>query len=367
MRPIILVSMNVAPVGGLTADVLKCVRALRKQGREVHVIYGFRGEGTLESVDDPNVNWHKVFLIKRPPVLSQLMLWLFSKRKIKKIVANSDNPLVVCFDRLPLGDAVIGAAPVELWRKARKQLKLPLFFYQPAYQNWCKWIDSILATSFSGKIVVYSKRDRDAWLSRGVPASKVVSLAIPTSTERFNLPTAPNDKRPYILIIGRSMKHKGIDLTLKAWPEIYRRHPDLKLKIVTQGWKVRRIAEQFRLKNVVVEDFIQNVEDLYHESRLVIMPSMYETWGNVVPEALACGVPVVASSEVPSSEMIDSEQLGVVFMRNGVSDDQRLVEAVDSVLNLSMESSIMESRHNRVESYMNEKKDIVSWLCNQNL
>ena len=365
MRPVILVSMNVAPVGGLTADVLKCVRALRKQGREVHVIYGFRGEGTLKSVNDPNVHWHKVFLIKRPPVLSQLMLWMLSKRKIKKISNHSKDPLVVCFDRLPLGNAVIGAAPVELWRKARKQLGLSLFFYQPAYQNWCKWVDSILATSFSGQIIVYSKRDRDAWLNRGVPASKVVSLAIPTSTDRFALPTEPNNIRSNILIIGRAMKHKGIDLALNAWPEISHRHPELTLKIVTQGWKVRRFAEQLGLKNVVIEEFIENVEALYHQSKLVIMPSMYETWGNVVPEALACGVPVVASSEVPSSEMIDSDYLGVVFMRDGNSDSQRLVEAIDSALNLSMEPPIMQSRHDRVKNYMAEKNDIVSWICNQ--
>lgn len=362
--PVILVSMNVAPVGGLTNDVIKCIKALRAANREVHVIYGFRGKGTLDAVSDPDVNWHHLYMLKRPPVVGQLMLWSISAFMIRKIKRNRPNAKVICFDRLPLGDATIGSAPHALWLNVRKQMQLSRFSKIP-YTLWCNWMDSRIQNHPTRDIVVFSRRDQQALLERGVAESRLHRVVIPTDTDRFQ-PLA-NSERNYITIIGANPTLKGIDLVLKVWPEIYRYHPELKLRIVTQGWKVKRLVEKQALPNVEIADFITDVESYYHTSRLVLMPSMFETWGNVIPEALACGIPVVASSSTPACELITSENLGVVFDRALATDRKKLSAAIEHALKLSMDIESMSERHQVVKQFMSEKSDLVSWLCNQGL
>lgn len=360
----ILVSMNVAPVGGLTNDVLKCVRAMRQNGREVHVIYGFRGKGTLEAVADDAVNWHRVRMLKRPPVIGQIMFWLTSKWIIRKVRQHAPNAKAICFERLPLGDATIGTAPHALWMKVRKQMGLSPFSKIP-YTLWCNWMDSIIQKHPSRPIVLFSQRDRQALMERGVAESRLHRVIIPTDTSRFR--PAPDSERSYITIIGANPRLKGVDLALNAWPAIHARHPELKLRIVTQGWKVRQMVEKSGLDGVEIAPFIKDVESYYHQSRVVLMPSLFETWGNVVPEALACGVPVVASSGVPSSELITGDEMGALFHRDRATDLQEISDAIEHALTLNMDTASMENRHSAVESFMRDQDDLTSWLRHASL
>jgi glycosyltransferase involved in cell wall biosynthesis len=47
--------------------------------------------------------------------------------------------------------------------------------------------------------------------------------------------------------------------------------------------------------NVVKVDNTPEMQTIYDQSRLIIMPSDYESWGRVAGEAMACGIPVIAS------------------------------------------------------------------------
>lgn len=362
LSPVILISMNVAPVGGLTADVLKCVRALRAQGREVHVAYGFRGLGTLESVNDPGVRWHHMFILKRPPLLAQLMVWISSLLIVHQIKRNAPDAIICCFERLPIGHAVIGSPPYALWAEARKRMGKSPFSKLPL-QVWNHYIDRYLWHKFTGKLVVYSERDIQALMQRGVAEERIVQVAIPTDTKRFRAYNASD--RSYITIIGADPRLKGIDLALDVWPELSRRFPEYKLRVVTQGWKVKMLLEKLKLPKVEMAPFRSDVEYYYHTSRLVLMPSMFESWGNVIPEALACGIPVVASSDVPSSELINAPEMGVVFQRDGEHDAERLEAAIEQALKLGMDDQSMTRRHDKVEKYMKEKDDLLSWITTQ--
>jgi len=67
--------------------------------------------------------------------------------------------------------------------------------------------------------------------------------------------------------------------------------------------------------------------DKYNSSDLVVMPSFYESFGNVVLEALACGTPVLASDKVTAGRLLSryigicatsskSIEQHIIFMRN---------------------------------------------------
>ena len=57
----------------------------------------------------------------------------------------------------------------------------------------------------------------------------------------------------------------------------------------------------------------KNPERLYAAADLFVFPSSDDTFGNVCLEAMACGVPVIASKMAGASEIIDQDVNGYVL------------------------------------------------------
>jgi len=363
LEPIILISMNIAPVGGVGADVLKCIRALCQQKRKVHVIYAFMPDDIANHIPADQVHWHRILMPKRPPVIAQIFIWLTSLRIIRKIKKTSPRSKVICFERLPIGNYVVGAAPSSLWEHARKLMGLSPFSKLP-FKYWLKGIDKYFRNYYSGSLVMYSQRDLNRFIQEGGSPERVSRVIIPTDTHRFT-PDLNHKDRKYITIIGLNAQHKGIDLALKAWKEIESKYPNIKLRVVTHAASVKKLVAKSLCHNIEVVGFIPQVEIYYHSSKLVLMPSMYETWGNVLPEALACGVPVIASTAVPSCEIITEPSYGEVISRDNPHDASLLIAAIEKSLKLDMSNNSMLKRNKHIKHFMSSNSDLISWILKE--
>lgn len=84
---------------------------------------------------------------------------------------------------------------------------------------------------------------------------------------------------------------KGVDLFFL----LARSMPETKFLGVKGGyWKERQ--QNLNLKNLTIIDMTDNMRDeVYAKSKVVLMPSVYETFGMVAAEAIASGIPVIAS------------------------------------------------------------------------
>jgi glycosyltransferase involved in cell wall biosynthesis len=102
--------------------------------------------------------------------------------------------------------------------------------------------------------------------------------------------------------VGRLTHLKGVDLLAAAFREIARDVPDARLLIVGSGEEERHIrtvlAQEFCSGLVHIEPGV-NHEQLpawYRAMDLIVMPSRYENYSNALLEAMACGVPFLASN-----------------------------------------------------------------------
>lgn len=100
-------------------------------------------------------------------------------------------------------------------------------------------------------------------------------------------------RREYITLINPS-KNKGADLVL----EIAKNNPDRKFLIVEGGYysheQLPYITEFRKLSNCHIAPNTRNIcEDVYLKSKIVMMPSKYESWGMVASEAASMGIPVI--------------------------------------------------------------------------
>jgi glycosyltransferase involved in cell wall biosynthesis len=109
---------------------------------------------------------------------------------------------------------------------------------------------------------------------------------------RLHLPEGP-----IALFVGQLIERKGIKSLLEAWRIA---SPSLKsatLVFAGEGEESeaiqREAASGLRIISLGVRD---DVADLMRASDVLILPSRNESFGNVVVEAMACGLPVIVSS-----------------------------------------------------------------------
>jgi asparagine synthase (glutamine-hydrolysing) len=124
-----------------------------------------------------------------------------------------------------------------------------------------------------------------------------------------------------LMTLGRLVsqeRSKGFDQVLEVLPELAREIPAIAYLIAGTGDDQRRLAEKAGTlgvaEHVVFTGFIQEEEkaDHYRLADVYVMPSSGEGFGFVFLEAMACGIPVVASNADGSREAVRNGALGLL-------------------------------------------------------
>lgn len=144
------------------------------------------------------------------------------------------------------------------------------------------------ARTLGAKLVVTAPNACDTRIFRAEEPPEVVPR-VPTQALRS----------PFALFVGRLAAEKGIDVLLRAWQAVEAR-ADADLVLIGSGPCEAALKSQeqaLRLRRVRWVPFSQP-EDLvswYRRAAVLVLPSRSEPWGFVINEAMACGLPVIAS------------------------------------------------------------------------
>lgn len=103
----------------------------------------------------------------------------------------------------------------------------------------------------------------------------------------------------YIITMGRLAEQKGQWHLIRAFKDVIKEIPDLKLVILGEG-KLRTqlclLIEKLGIQeHVIMPGFINNPHAIIKESELFVLPSIYEGLGNVLLEALAFGKMIIST------------------------------------------------------------------------
>lgn len=164
------------------------------------------------------------------------------------------------------------------------------------------------------KVIFLSEFARKEGIKIGIP-EKITKVIKPgVDFKKYKLAK----KEPFVLFVGRLAKQKGLEYLLSAAKEL----PEIEFLIVgsgEQGKKLRKTAS----KNVKFLGFVpeKTLIDLYSKALVFCLPSIGETFGFVILEAMASGCAIV--STVP---------LDYKGMRVDVGNVKQLKEAIDFLI-----------------------------------
>jgi glycosyltransferase involved in cell wall biosynthesis len=187
----------------------------------------------------------------------------------------------------------------------------------------------------AARIVTNCDEARDDFIRTypSLPASRVRRIYNPVITDEIlSLAQAPaepawfttnSDTRPIIVGAGRLVRQKNFDLLLQAFAAVRQQLP-CRLLIMGTGedqHKLERLAQQLGLTDdLLMPGFVRNPYACMARSNLFVLSSRYETLPTVTIEALACGLPVVATPCVGVREILADGRYGTVLSGYGLGE-----------------------------------------------
>lgn len=188
------------------------------------------------------------------------------------------------------------------------------------------------------KLIAVSEADRRELLSSGICGeAQCVTVPNGIALDRFTRTNRADARArlgvlpsvPLIGAVGRLTPQKRFHLLLEAMPRVLAKRADARLVVIGTGPDEAALVEQSRrlgfAGQVLFAGHRQDVAECLPAFDVLAMPSLYESQGLVMVEALAARVPVVAS-DLPCFHEIDGHRGAVTFC--DVTSPQALADAV---------------------------------------
>lgn len=134
-----------------------------------------------------------------------------------------------------------------------------------------------------------------------------------------------------ILSVGRFIHLKGFDILIQAL-KYCRRDIDLYLIGGEPTEEYLYLIEESKLNNVHFIDFLtrREVWDYYRAADLFVLPTREDTWGLVINEAMANGLPVITTDNcVAGLELVTNGRNGFI---TPVGDELALAKKIDQII-----------------------------------
>ena len=182
--------------------------------------------------------------------------------------------------------------------------------------------DSFLKCINGADLITVTSRSQQADIQAHIPHAEIIYN--PVDTSFF---TSEEDQKDFALVIARMEPEKGIDLLIGALQNV----DDLKVKIAGEGTERDRLTSQIEMLGLqhrvelLGEQNRFQIRDFLNDCSFLILPSKYETFGNVLLEAMSCGKPVVATKSGGPLEIIN-KNTGILCDANKASLEGALIE-----------------------------------------
>lgn len=278
---------------------------------------------------------------------------------------SSIHPIFFLFDALRIArhifkndkiDLVLAQDPfitglVGFLIKKKYKCKFLIHFHGDFWQNeyWLreKWYHFILLglSKFLVKradgVRVVSSGIKEKLINAGIKANKIRVIPTPVDLRKFENYDYDRIKefkesllgnKKVIINVGRKDPSKGYQTLFKTIPLVYEKYRNLAFWQVGANLKLKekiRGDENLLLLSIGMTGQ-KELTNYYHASDVYVSSSKHESLGKVLIEAMACGLPIVATATTGSREIIENEVSGFLVP---IGDTAALARKIVYLLN----------------------------------
>ncbi|MEP7015581.1 MAG: glycosyltransferase, partial [Verrucomicrobiota bacterium] len=346
-------------VNGVATTIRKMTAAGAAAGKELIVVVS-RNE--LQTDDIPIKNFkpigefelpeYELQKLSFPPILQ--MLDYIQREKFTEIIISTPGPVGVT--------ALLAAKMLNLQTSGIYHTDFPQYiriltedsFLESVAWRYMHWFYGQLDTVF-----VNSEEYRQSWIKRGFDLAKLRIFPRGLDTELFR----PERRDPAffekfgggkngevrLLYVGRISKEKDLDLLATAYRRLRDENLPVQLFVVGHGPYADELSKS--LPEAFFTGFLtgKDLAAAYASADIFVFPSTTDTFGNVIIEAQAAGLPVVVSDSGGPKELVQENENGLITKSHDADDLTRAIRSlvVDPELRQRMANQARESVINR--------------------
>jgi len=183
-------------------------------------------------------------------------------------------------------------------------------------------------------ITVPSSFSAQSFAEMGVPAEKVHLIPYGVMLDRFRRTTPPPSisERFEVIFAGQVSVRKGVPYLLEAFARV--RHPNKRLRLMgSLEPELKSILHRLPAASVEFAGSVspEALASIMGSSHVLVLPSIEDGFGLVMGQAMACGCPVIASTNTGGSDLFtDGAEGFIVPIRDAAAIADRLQNLIDT-------------------------------------
>ena len=303
-------------VNGVTTTIRQVARVARRQGKPISVITCVNNPLIDDEVNLKNFTPVGEFKLPEyeslnvafPPFLE--MMEYLESQKFSELIISTPGPVGLT---ALLAAKVLGLRTIGIYHTDFPRYALELTQDQnleAAAWRYMQWfyeqVDTILAPSECYRRTLIENglsKEKIQIFGRGVDTARFhPDLRTPGFWKRYGLAEGFT-----FVYVGRLSAEKNVEALLAAFTQLASQRDDVRLAVVGDGPQYQALRQRYRHPAIAFTGFLHGEElgRAYASSDAFVFPSTTDTFGNVVLEALASGLLVVAYDTGAAAQHID--------------------------------------------------------------
>jgi len=181
----------------------------------------------------------------------------------------------------------------------------------------------------SDVVVALTNWEKTEVMKFGVPEEKITVIPNSIDVSKYERPVKLNFKKRFsidgemLLFLGQPSRRKGYEYLIKSVPGLKKKFPDIKIVFAgyRRGGELEGVCKSLGVeKDVVFTGYLSEDDKIaaFKECDAFVLPTLYEGFGIVFLEAMACGTPIVTTDVAGNSEIVRDGVNGVLVKPKNV-------------------------------------------------
>lgn len=234
------------------------------------------------------------------------------------------------------------------------------------------WLMDTISMTFSGKVIAISHVGKNQLQRRYlVPRNRIISIVNGIDIENFPAKKYVNHGSPLVIgFVGRVDKNKGIGDFLRVIKNLISMDHNIRAKIVGGGpdeLEFKQLADELFLTDIVQFTGLQeNISRYLLSMDIFLFPSYREGLPLVILEAMATGLPVIATNIEGIPDIITNSKNGILVEPGDIRD--MTDKCITLIENWHMRKSMGETSRLHISKSFSEDRMICEYAdCFKNL